>query len=140
MTKENNRDENCIFCKIINGKIPSYKVYEDENVFAFLSIGAINEGHTLVIPKNHIENFIEMSEQENSEVFKVAQKIGQKINQELKPKKVGIIVAGWDIPHTHIHVVPMNGYHDITSEKTLNNTMPKFSEDDFVKTLEKIKF
>ena len=106
------KDENCIFCKIIKGIIPSYKVFEDEDVLAFLTIGPINEGHTLIIPKNHIVNFYEMEEFINTKVFSTAKKIAEKISQTLNPQKVGLLVAGWDVPHTHIHVVPMNEYHE----------------------------
>ena len=134
-----NTDPNCIFCKIIAGQIPSYKVYEDEVVLAFLSIGPVNEGHTLVIPKNHCETFLDLTESENSHIFKISQLIGKKINSELKPKKVGMLVAGWDVPHTHIHIVPMNEYHDLTSEKMLKNSMPKFSSEKMQQTLSKIK-
>lgn len=133
------KDENCVFCKIVAGDIPSYKVYEDEFVLAFLTINPINEGHTLVIPKNHRETFLDLNEMENINVFKTSQEIGKKIDEKFSPKKVGMIIAGWDIPHTHIHIVPMHEYHDITSEKTLKNTMPKFTHEQFLETLEKIK-
>lgn len=133
-------DPNCIFCKIVAGEIPSYKVYEDTNFLAFLSIGPINEGHTLVIPKQHFNTFLDLPGNLNNEIFSVTQKIGQKIDTILKPKKVGVLVAGWDVPHTHIHVVPMNEYHDLTSEKMLKDSMPKFSKGEMLQTLDKIKF
>lgn len=137
---KNNTDTNCVFCKIVADEIPSYKVYEDENILAFLTNDPINEGHTLVIPKNHVPNWIELSELENKNLFFVAQKVANKIKSVLQPKTVGVIIAGWDVSHTHIHLVPMHEYNDITSEKILNKTMPNFSPEDKEKTLAKIKF
>jgi histidine triad (HIT) family protein len=133
------KDKNCIFCKIVAGEIPSYKIFEDELVYAFLTIGPINEGHTLIIPKNHRTVFLELSKEENTRIFSLAQEIGNKINDIFKPQKVGLLIAGWDVLHTHIHVVPMDKYHDLTSEKTLNKTLPTFTKEEFSKTAELLK-
>jgi histidine triad (HIT) family protein len=114
------QDKNCVYCKIISGEFTSTKVYEDENVLAFLSIEPINEGHALVIPKSHIENWLDLDETENKEIFVVAQKVAKNIKDKYNPKKVGLMIAGWDVPHTHIHVVPMDDKDDITSKKLLD--------------------
>lgn len=100
----------CIFCKILDGEIPSYKIYEDENVFAFLDITQGTKGHTLVIPKTHYRNIYELDEVAASNVFKVIPKIANALKKAFDP--IGInIVNNNDKPlqsvfHFHIHLIP----------------------------------
>lgn len=101
----------CLFCKIISGEIPSHKIYEDEKVLAFLDITPINKGHTLVVPKEHSENLLTMSEEQIGEVFLAAQKVAKKIEAVLKPDGFNIGMnnkpgAGQIIFHAHVHVMP----------------------------------
>lgn len=116
--------ENCIFCKIVKGKIPSYKVWEDENHFAFLSIAPIMPGHTLVIPKAHSEYIFEMEDSALADLVKFSKPIAQKLKIALNPKtrKIGIMVAGLEVPHTHIHLIPMDFEGDLTFEKAKSAT------------------
>lgn len=109
--------ESCIFCKIATGEIPSGKVYEDELVFAFLDHRPINPGHTMVIPKKHINHFIDLDSELASHIFSISQKIGQKIKTSLAPPRVGFVVAGFGVPHAHYHIIPMWDEHDISSSK-----------------------
>ena len=128
----------CIFCQIVAGTIPAFTVYEDDHHLAFLTIEPINAGHTLVIPKKHYEHFTHLPATENKDLFDVVQKVAKKIEAELQPKKVGLLIAGWDVPHTHIHVVPMNDYHDLTSAKSIQKTMPQVSKEEMQKIASKL--
>ncbi|MFH1173072.1 MAG: HIT family protein [bacterium] len=101
----------CIFCKIIKGEIPSHKVYEDDQVLAFLDISPVNQGHTLVIPKEHTENLLTLSEEQIKAIFTVAQKVAKKIETVLKPDGINLGMnnkpgAGQIIFHAHVHIMP----------------------------------
>lgn len=101
----------CIFCKIVAGEIPSYKIYEDDKVYAFLDIKPVNPGHTLVIPKNHAANILEISEDNLQAVILAVKKIGARMKEELDYPAFNIIqnngeVSGQDIMHLHFHIIP----------------------------------
>jgi len=103
----------CIFCKIVAGEIPSHKVYQDDNVFAFLDIAPVNPGHTLVIPKKHFVNMEEIPEDELVKLIKVVKKIGKAIKRELAVSGYNVQinndpVAGQLVPHLHFHIMPRN--------------------------------
>lgn len=110
---------NCIFCKLISGELPTNKVYEDDIVFAFLDKHPINTGHTLVIPKNHEPDFYKLDDKIYTHLMKIVKRLAIVIDEVIKPKKVGVMVVGLDVPHTHIHVVPLHDGGDITSKATL---------------------
>ncbi len=97
-----------IFCKIVAGEIPSYKVYEDDDFFAFLDINPINLGHTLLIPKEHYEYVFDMPEKLYSDIWIKAKKLAPAIQRATTLKRVGIAVEGFSVPHVHIHLVPIN--------------------------------
>jgi len=104
----------CIFCKIIAGEIPSYKVYEDENSLAFLDINPVNSGHTLVIPKKHFANIEEVDEQTLCQVVKIVKWVGASLKNNLGAAGYNVLVnndpaAGQIVPHLHFHVVPRAG-------------------------------
>lgn len=123
----------CIFCKIINGDIPSYKIYEDETVYAFLDITQGTKGHTLVIPKTHVKNVYELKEEEAANIFKVIPKISRAIKDAFNP--IGLnIVNNNDKPlqsvfHFHIHLIPRYE-NDGMQLSTLNN-YEKVSKSEF---------
>ncbi|MBP6084938.1 HIT domain-containing protein [Candidatus Gracilibacteria bacterium] len=122
--------ESCIFCRIVQGEIPAHKVYEDEYVLAFLDLHPIRTGHLLVIPKFHEPDFYKLSENLYTQVMAVVQKLAYKVNDLFLPKKVGLIVSGFDVAHTHVHLVPMVDSHDITSKQLLEGvrTNPSMEE------------
>lgn len=100
-----------VFCKIIDGEIPSTKVYEDDDVLAILDISQVTKGHTLVMPKKHYDNFLSCPQETVHKVFDVAQRIGQAEMQVLGAKGVNILTnvgesAGQSVPHFHVHVIP----------------------------------
>ncbi len=101
----------CIFCKIGCGEIPSSKVYEDDSYLAFLDISPVNKGHTLIIPKKHVETFDELTENEACEIVKIARKIAIAIKLATKCDGYNIIVnngeaSGQEVKHLHFHVMP----------------------------------
>lgn len=101
----------CIFCKIINHEIPSYKLYEDESVLAFLDISQVTKGHTLVIPKKHYENYLECDKEVLQHMNVVAQDLAIKLKEALHAEGMNILsnvgeVAGQSVPHFHIHLIP----------------------------------
>ena len=103
--------ENCLFCKIISGEVPSYKIYEDDAVYAFLDIYPASEGHTLVAPKKHFSNFTDMSAEDVALLFEAARKVTAAVENAFSAEgsNIGINngeVAGQDVPHVHVHVIP----------------------------------
>lgn len=103
--------EECLFCKIVMGEIPSDKVYEDSEVIAFLDINPRNPGHTLVVPKKHYETILEMPENEAAELFKTVKKMAVAVKKGMKADGISIgqsneRAAGQVIPHVHFHVIP----------------------------------
>jgi histidine triad (HIT) family protein len=103
--------DDCIFCKIARGEIPCYKVYEDDDVLAFLDLSQTTKGHTLVIPKNHYDNFLFVPKDIVSKVFGAAQKVAQAQVASLGAEGINILnntnsVAGQTVMHFHVHVIP----------------------------------
>lgn len=103
--------EECLFCKIVMGEIPSEKIHEDSEVIAFLDINPRNPGHTLVVPKKHYETILEMPENEAAELFKTVKKIAVAVKKGMKADGISIgqsneRAAGQVIPHVHFHVIP----------------------------------
>lgn len=97
-----------IFTKIIKGEIPCHKIYEDDQVIAFLDIHPIKPGHTLVVTKKQVEQFTELDPEDYSYLMAVSQLIGQKIQKTLNSKRVLIRIEGLDVSHTHVHLIPTN--------------------------------
>lgn len=116
--------ENCIFCKIVKGEIPSFKVWGNKNNFAFLSNAPIMPGHTLVIPKKHVDYIFEMEDKDLENLIKASKPIAQKLKKALNPKtgRIGIMVAGLEIPHSHLHLIPMDSQFDLTFSKAKSAT------------------
>jgi histidine triad (HIT) family protein len=108
--------EDSIFTKIINGEIPSHKIYEDDTVFAFLDIHPINTGHTLVIPKRQVEFLWDLDDKSYQSVMASVKKIAQHMRATLGVAYVGVQVIGVDVPHAHVHLIPFNDvseYHNV---------------------------
>ncbi len=138
MTSDRKVDEDCVFCKIVRGEIPANKVYEDEYSIALLDLEPIREGHTLVIPKNHHAYAEDMPDDEYSHMMLTVKKLKTLYKDLFNVPQVGFFISGWDIAHTHVHVVPMKDSKDITSKPLLDKTAPKFTDTEFAKTVEKI--
>lgn len=123
-----------IFTKIAQGEIPSYKVAEDENYYAFLDINPLAEGHTLVIPKREEDYIFDLSDDELTDMVKFAKKVAAKQKKAFGCKKVAMIVLGLEVPHAHIHLIPMNSEADVDFRKPKLQLTP----DEFKAIAEKI--
>ncbi len=110
-----------IFSRIVNGEIPAYKVAETENCLAFLDISPLVEGHVLVIPKKEVDQLFDLDETLYSELQLFARKVAGAIKKSIPCKRVGVAVIGLEVPHAHIHLVPLNQMSDI------NFSRPKMS-------------
>ncbi len=106
-----------LFSKIIRGEIPCHKIAEDEKYFAFLDISPLKIGHVLVIPKVEIDNIFDMEPSEFAGLNLFAQKIAKGLKAAIPCKKVGVVVIGLEVPHAHIHLIPINSVSDIDFSK-----------------------
>lgn len=120
--------DGCIFCKIAKGEIDSAKIYEDENFFAFLDVRPINPGHTLLIPKKHIDYIFEIGEPLYSEFFKTAKKISEPIKKAMQPRRIGVSIEGFGVPHAHIHLVPINRGYELDPNRAKSAAPEELSE------------
>ena len=96
-----------LFTKIINGEIPSHKLYEDDRFYSFLDINPISKGHTLVIPKIETDYFFDLDDTHLSQIMTVSKPIAAAIQKAIPCKRIGIMVAGLEVPHAHLHLVPI---------------------------------
>ena len=102
-----------IFSKIVAGEIPSYKVAENESFYAFLDINPLQKGHTLVIPKHEVDYILDLSNEEYAALFLFAKQVATAIGKAFPCRKVGMAVLGLEVPHAHIHLVPMQDEKDM---------------------------
>lgn len=102
-----------IFSKIINGEIPGYKIGENDQAFAFLDINPLHEGHTLVVPKMEVDYLFDLPEDVYSALWAYAQNIARALDKAISCERVGVAVVGLEVPHAHIHLIPIHGVHDI---------------------------
>lgn len=102
-----------LFTKIVNGEIPCYKVAEDENYLAFLDIFPLAKGHTLVIPKKEVDYIFHLDDETLSGLMLFSKKVAKAIDKAVPSLRVGIAVVGLEVPHAHVHLVPLNAVSDI---------------------------
>ena len=118
-----------IFSRIVAGEIPSYKVAENDKFYAFLDIAPLAKGHTLVIPKREVDYFYDLQDDELAEMIVFAKSIAKKIQATTRCKKVATVVLGLEVPHAHIHLVPMNTEKDVDfSQEKLSLTPEEFAQ------------
>ncbi len=123
-----------IFTKIIQGDIPCYKVAEDDQFFAFLDIRPLAKGHTLVVPKKEVDYIFNIDDELLGEMIKFSKRLGLAIEKVVPCKRMGMTVLGLEVPHAHIHLVPINSVYDIDFKKPA----VEMSQDEFVVLAEKI--
>ena len=123
-----------VFFKIVSGEIPAFKVAEDENHLAFLDIFPLAYGHVLVIPKKEVDYIFDLSSDEYSALFRFARKVANAMDEVLVCKRIGLAVIGLEVPHAHIHLIPINEMKDVTFTNKV-----KCSKDEFEEIAEKIK-
>lgn len=116
-----------IFSKIINGKIPCYKIAEDDNFLAFLDINPLAKGHTLVIPKKEIDYYFDLDDELFTGINILAKKIAIAIDKSVECERVGVAVIGLEVAHAHIHLVPIKNIGDLN----FANPKLKFSKEEF---------
>ena len=124
-----------IFTKIVNGDIPSYKIAETDNYFAFLDINPLAKGHTLVIPKKETDYILDIEDAELGGLFIFSKKVGLAIEKVVECKRIGITVIGLEVPHAHVHLIPINTLYDMDFKQ------PKlsFTHDEFQDLASQIK-
>lgn len=124
-----------IFSKIVAGEIPSYKIAEDENFYAFLDINPMSKGHTLVIPKIEEDYIFNLDDKTYTGLMLFAKKIAAAIEKSMNCKRIGIMVVGLEVPHTHIHLIPIQKEKDMS----LANPKLKLTSEEMTEIAEKIK-
>lgn len=123
-----------IFSKIIAGEIPCYKVAENEHCLAFLDINPIKEGHTLVIPKKETDDLFDLDDENYTHLLSFTKKVAIAVKNAIPCKRVSVIVLGFEVPHAHIHLIPINQ----EAEASFKNPKMKFSKEEFEHTAKKI--
>lgn len=124
-----------IFTKIAAGEIPSYKCAESDKFYAFLDINPLVKGHTLVIPRKEVDYIFDLTDEELAEMTVFAKRVAAAIKRAFPCKKVGMAVLGLEVPHAHIHLVPMNSEKDMI----FSNPKLKLADDEFKEIAEKIR-
>ena len=104
----NESEKSCVFCKIIKGEIPDYRIWQDENFIAFLDIRPINLGHTLVVPRLHEDEIFDLQDELYKGLFTAGRELSGLIKKAISSKRVGMVVEGFGVPHAHLHLVPIN--------------------------------
>lgn len=117
-----------IFTKIVNGEIPSYKIAESNECYAFLDINPLAKGHALIIPKKEVDYILDIDDDLYQSLFVFAKKVGLAIEKVVKCKRIGMIVFGLDVPHAHIHLIPINK----SSDMNLSSPKLELSKEEFV--------
>ncbi len=102
-----------IFSRIINGEIPGTFVWRDERCVGVMTIAPLRPGHTLVVPIEEVDHWIDLADDLRDHLMGVATQIGRAIQEAFEPTRVGLLIAGLEVPHTHLHVVPIDGVHDL---------------------------
>jgi histidine triad (HIT) family protein len=115
-----------IFTKIVNGEIPSYKITEDEDFLAFLDVNPNTKGHTLCIPKQEINKIFDMEEQHYTRLMQFSRKVAIAIEKAIPCKRIGVAVVGLEVPHVHIHLIPLNEMDDMRFQRKISLTKEEF--------------
>jgi len=116
-----------IFTKIINGDIPSYKIAEDENYFAFLDINPMSKGHTLVVPKKEVDYIFDLPDDNYQGLMTFSKKVGAAIEAVIPCNRIGMMVFGLEVPHAHVHLIPIND----TMDMSITKPKLKFPKEEF---------
>lgn len=115
-----------IFTKIINGEIPSYKIAEDENFIAFLDVNPNAKGHTLCVPKKEVNKIMDLDEATYMGLMAFSRKVGKAIEASIDCKRVGMTVIGLEVPHVHVHLIPLNEMKDATFQHKVSLSKDEF--------------
>lgn len=124
-----------VFSKIIKGEIPSYKIAEDENYYAFLDINPMVKGHTLIVPKQEIDYLFDLDNETLAGMMVFSKKVAEAIYKAVPCKRVGVMVLGLEVPHAHIHLIPLQKEGDAN----FANSKLKLTENEFIEIAQAIK-
>lgn len=124
-----------LFEKIIAGEIPCYKIAEDENYFAFLDVFPLKEGHALVVPKIAQDYIFDLDDKTLAGLHVFAKRVAKAVEKSIECKRIGVAVIGLEVPHTHVHLIPINNVGDIN----FSNPKQTFTEEQFKAVAEKIR-
>ena len=117
-----------IFTKIVNGEIPCYKIAEDENYLAFLDVNPNAKGHTLCIPKQEINKIFDMEEEHYLGLMKFSRKIAKAVEKSIECKRIGVAVVGLEVPHVHVHLIPLQDMDDMRFQRKTSLSPDEFQE------------
>ena len=117
-----------IFTKIVNGEIPCYKIAEDENYLAFLDVNPNAKGHTLCIPKQESNKIFDMDEDLYLGLMKFSRKVAKAVEKTVACKRIGVAVVGLEVPHTHVHLIPLQDMEDMRFQRKVSLTKEEFLE------------
>ena len=115
-----------IFTKIVNGEIPCYKIAEDENYLAFLDVNPNAKGHTLCIPKQEINKIFDMDEDLYLGLMKFSRKVAKAVEKTVPCKRIGVAIIGLEVPHTHVHLIPLHDMDDMRFQRKVSLTKEEF--------------
>lgn len=117
-----------IFTKIVNGEIPCYKIAEDENYLAFLDVNPNAIGHTLCIPKQEIDKIFDLDEELYLGLMKFSRKVAKAVEKTVECKRIGVAVVGLEVPHTHVHLIPLHDMDDMRFQRKVSLTKDEYEQ------------
>lgn len=118
----------CVFCEIIQGRAPAHRLWENENILAILTTGPINSGHSLLIPKAHIEYFFDLGEPAYLEAFQAAKRLAEPLRKATGARKIGLVLEGFTVPHAHLHLIPLHERDQIDPRRVRQMNLEQLAE------------